>query len=165
MGNRCCANGNKIPSMDPGRSLLIVLLRMPYGSGERRCALGSPIKGPVKGKNTSPWEIIQSFSLTGSSFPHESPAPGVFRTRYFRLWFAQGLVARISHPSGSRHLLSISRLPLVLSDPRKSSEPCRFQLYRCRPYGFESNPLVVIGIGGAQQSRGWVQQVPIGAGG
>ena len=89
---------------------------------------GSPIKGLVKRKNTSPIEKYTCFSF------HTFVVAGfgiallitLFRTRYFYLWFAWSLT-RISHPSGSRRLCWLScTLPLVPEDPRKPSVPCRF---------------------------------------
>jgi len=66
--------------------------------------MGSPIKGRVKKKNTSPQkkQAVFSLHLIGCRLGLNLLIIA-FRARYFRLWFAWSLT-RISHPSGSRRL-------------------------------------------------------------
>jgi hypothetical protein len=75
-----------------------------YRERNRTIDTGSPIKGRVKKKNTSPEKkhAVFSLHLIGCRLGLKLLII-FFRTRYFRLWFAWSLT-RISHPSGSRRL-------------------------------------------------------------
>ena len=125
--------------------------------------MGSPIKGRVKKKNTSPQKKHAVFylRLIGCRFGLKLLII-LFRARYFRLWFAWSLT-RISHPSGSRPLFFTSKhRPFRCGGPEN---------HRCHAAGSNcmiADPVVMNHpLGGYRHrrikiiNRLWVQQVPI----
>jgi len=66
---------------------------------------GSPIKGQVKKKNTSPGKKIFLFCLATAPASARPCFSLLFRTRYFCLIGSGQTLTRTSHPSGSRRIV------------------------------------------------------------
>ena len=136
--------------------------------------MGSPIKGRVKKKNTSPQKKHAVFylRLIGCRFGLKLLII-LFRARYFRLWFAWSLT-RVSHPSGSRQLcfLPQNTAPSALADQKIVGTPPKADRRHA-----DSNCIITDHVVINQplcgyrhrrikiKNRLWVQQVPIRPGG
>jgi hypothetical protein len=134
--------------------------------------MGSPIKGRVKQKNTSPGKKIPfllGFNIRISTVPFSplfAPVTSLLLVR------GHLILIRTSHPSGSRLSLCLKQCfkhsPWSnQSDPRKSSVPCRVQLDVLQILWFLANPFVAHDIGECQSSlvdlyqpHSWITTAP-----
>jgi len=119
--------------------------------------MGSPIKGRVKRKNTSPIKKISFFRLARTYSPVRHRLSPFFAPVISFLSVCGHILIRTSHPSGSRQLCfrrdicaestMLKTRPLVHSDPRKSSVPYRVQLILSQILWLLANTLLTHGIG------------------